>query len=149
MPAAGIQRIQRLISWQRSFRSNRRAAKGSGRAAAGEDGEREALADPPGHLVGIVVPPIVNPGEERRPGATSEQGSGEKHKNRDLPQEGPSVSALVTPSWVMQIVPDVMPGALPEDSIAQWIARAGEGTRLRASQRELHKLSGAFWGFLA
>lgn len=48
MPAAGIQQIQRLISWQRSFRSNRRAAEGSGRAAAGEEEKREALADPPG-----------------------------------------------------------------------------------------------------
>lgn len=48
MPAAGIRRIQRLISWQRSFRSNRRAAEGSGRAAAREEEEREALAEPPG-----------------------------------------------------------------------------------------------------
>ncbi|CAM9597390.1 unnamed protein product, partial [Bubo scandiacus] len=61
MPAAGIQRIQCLISWQRSFRSNRRAAEGSGsgRAAAGEEEEREALADPPGHLVGIVLPLVA------------------------------------------------------------------------------------------
>lgn len=30
MPAVGIQQIQRLISWQRSFRSNRRAGAGAG-----------------------------------------------------------------------------------------------------------------------
>lgn len=74
--------------------------------------------------------------------AKLERGSGEKHRT-DLLQEGPSVSASVALSYMMQIIPDVMPGALPEHSIAQWVARASEGTRARVSEQELHKC-GAF-----
>lgn len=74
--------------------------------------------------------------------AKLERGSGEKRRT-DLPQEGPSVSASVALSYLVQIIPDVVPGALPEYSTAQWVARASERTRVRASEQELHKC-GAF-----
>lgn len=74
--------------------------------------------------------------------AKLERGSGEKHRT-DLPQEGPSVSASVALSYPVQIIPDVVAGALPGYSTAQWAARASERTRVRASEQELHKC-GAF-----
>lgn len=44
----------------------------------------------------------------------------------------------------MQIIPDVMPGALPQHSIAQWGARAGEGTMAKGFSAGAVKA----WGFL-
>lgn len=65
-----------------------------------------------------------------------------QERSRELLQKVQSVSASAAPTCMMQVIPDVTAAALPEHSTAECVTEAGEGTGPRASQRELHRLSG-------